>query len=333
MDKTEVGRATLLELLGEAGARPADEVVQALTYREIGVNPANDLATVIARADEFKDRLLAELALSPGEVYARGKAAPDARNGYFLHAFALYFMGLWSEPRAYKSIVAYLAADPVAADEQLDDIGTEDLPAILARTYDRGHLGSLKALIENASVPPFLRSACLRGLHGMARLGKVPRDQVVAYFEQLAGILPAEEDTEFLGLFAMDLAGLQEQRLRPLINQWFAEGMIGGFLTRPIDIDATYDAPYDELNEELTRHERFDGLIDYLSEWPWFRASDPDEFKDKQDEVDGVTVDEMLEYEASQPLVRVGRKIGRNEPCPCGSGKKYKKCCLDVADA
>jgi preprotein translocase subunit SecA len=24
---------------------------------------------------------------------------------------------------------------------------------------------------------------------------------------------------------------------------------------------------------------------------------------------------------------REGKKIGRNEPCPCGSGKKYKKCC------
>jgi len=24
---------------------------------------------------------------------------------------------------------------------------------------------------------------------------------------------------------------------------------------------------------------------------------------------------------------RVEKKIGRNEPCPCGSGKKYKKCC------
>ena len=24
---------------------------------------------------------------------------------------------------------------------------------------------------------------------------------------------------------------------------------------------------------------------------------------------------------------RVGDKIGRNDPCPCGSGKKYKKCC------
>jgi preprotein translocase subunit SecA len=26
--------------------------------------------------------------------------------------------------------------------------------------------------------------------------------------------------------------------------------------------------------------------------------------------------------------LRRGPKIGRNDPCPCGSGKKYKKCCL-----
>lgn len=26
-------------------------------------------------------------------------------------------------------------------------------------------------------------------------------------------------------------------------------------------------------------------------------------------------------------IVREGRKVGRNEPCPCGSGKKYKACC------
>jgi len=25
-------------------------------------------------------------------------------------------------------------------------------------------------------------------------------------------------------------------------------------------------------------------------------------------------------------VVREGRKVGRNEPCPCGSGKKYKHC-------
>jgi preprotein translocase subunit SecA len=30
---------------------------------------------------------------------------------------------------------------------------------------------------------------------------------------------------------------------------------------------------------------------------------------------------------ASAPIKIGGKKIGRNEPCPCGSGRKYKKCC------
>lgn len=29
----------------------------------------------------------------------------------------------------------------------------------------------------------------------------------------------------------------------------------------------------------------------------------------------------------SPPVVRRGEKVGRNDPCPCGSGKKFKKCC------
>ena len=30
---------------------------------------------------------------------------------------------------------------------------------------------------------------------------------------------------------------------------------------------------------------------------------------------------------AKQKTVHKGNKVGRNDPCPCGSGKKYKKCC------
>jgi hypothetical protein len=31
------------------------------------------------------------------------------------------------------------------------------------------------------------------------------------------------------------------------------------------------------------------------------------------------------------PIVERSPKVGRNDPCPCGSGKKYKKCCGDPA--
>ena len=35
-----------------------------------------------------------------------------------------------------------------------------------------------------------------------------------------------------------------------------------------------------------------------------------------------------LEEKKSHTLRREGKKIGRNDPCPCGSGKKYKNCCM-----
>jgi uncharacterized protein YecA (UPF0149 family) len=31
-----------------------------------------------------------------------------------------------------------------------------------------------------------------------------------------------------------------------------------------------------------------------------------------------------------KPIVRDTPRVGRNDPCPCGSGKKFKKCCLET---
>jgi uncharacterized protein YecA (UPF0149 family) len=35
---------------------------------------------------------------------------------------------------------------------------------------------------------------------------------------------------------------------------------------------------------------------------------------------------ENLDAGRATPVKREGEKIGRNDPCPCGSGKKYKRC-------
>ena len=56
------------------------------------------------------------------------------------------------------------------------------------------------------------------------------------------------------------------------------------------------------------------------------------EFEFKHEAFEGLSGEPVPESEeqnqeaAHQPFVRDGRKIGRNEPCPCGSGKKYKQC-------
>ncbi|MFT7234444.1 MAG: preprotein translocase subunit SecA [Methylophagaceae bacterium] len=48
----------------------------------------------------------------------------------------------------------------------------------------------------------------------------------------------------------------------------------------------------------------------------------------QHDQVDGMTGEaEQTDIEQqAQPITRDGRKVGRNEPCPCGSGKKFKQC-------
>ena len=34
------------------------------------------------------------------------------------------------------------------------------------------------------------------------------------------------------------------------------------------------------------------------------------------------------EQKRSTTFVREGKKVGRNDPCPCGSGRKFKQCCM-----
>jgi len=42
----------------------------------------------------------------------------------------------------------------------------------------------------------------------------------------------------------------------------------------------------------------------------------------------GPPPEELARRQRSAKVQRTVTKVGRNDPCPCGSGKKYKKCCL-----
>jgi len=72
--------------------------------------------------------------------------------------------------------------------------------------------------------------------------------------------------------------------------------------------------------------EMFNGMIHNIWEDTvkfLYRVSNPEKIKRKK-----VAEPVMAgNTEGNRPVVRKDKKIGRNDPCPCGSGKKYKKCC------
>ena len=65
-----------------------------------------------------------------------------------------------------------------------------------------------------------------------------------------------------------------------------------------------------------------DAKADWLYELPMW-----DNIFDKE------TKRELYLEQKKTGTVIVGKKVGRNDPCPCGSGKKYKKCCMNKEQA
>jgi len=108
------------------------------------------------------------------------------------------------------------------------------------------------------------------------------------------------------------------------------------------------------LVESLARRQRRPGLyfgpdevaqayMNRIDEPEWRRFADPWQFYEpekiaarqarpaQEAAASGEREDEAFDGGPFEtPYVRELPKIGRNEPCPCGSGKKFKKCCLDL---
>ena len=88
----------------------------------------------------------------------------------------------------------------------------------------------------------------------------------------------------------------------PKGQQWYRPIGLLGEDEFSADQDELIRTP--DLRQELT-HEIEDSLVNIHAFWLPLRQA-------------------IYERETSQ---RLGTKVGRNEPCPCGSGKKFKKCC------
>ena len=75
------------------------------------------------------------------------------------------------------------------------------------------------------------------------------------------------------------------------------------------------------MTNEANEDAKADGLIDRVEKKV---ASKRSSFLDFVKDADPEALERFL---PTEPVIRDEPKVGRNDPCPCGSGKKYKKCC------
>ena len=75
----------------------------------------------------------------------------------------------------------------------------------------------------------------------------------------------------------------------------------------------------------------FDRYHDAVTTWHCYRKEYDEDYRLEQSTVRKARPADphssVFHDSTSCTFQRAGKKVGRNDPCPCGSGKKYKKCC------
>ena len=308
-----------------------EEAIEGLTYIPRGENPSRALVAATAWVDEVTPRLLQELALSPEDVEARYQSAPDDLTAYYLHTFAIYLLGSFCEPRAWPLILDFFTSNPELSEDLEGEATSGALQAILARCYDGSGLSRLTSIILTERFDLLFRHACLQAYHGLVLSNRVSRSGLIAFVEKL---LEQEtgEDQDWAAMLASAAAELKEPQLKPKIEALFDTGVIQDsqsflpFINRK-DIAVIYGESDEDIAETILKEEYFDILIDHIRDWWWFLPYHPREVR-AMDAAERA-YDSYANY---QPYVRETPKTGRNDPCPCGSGKKHKKCCLRAED-
>ena len=123
---------------------------------------------------------------------------------------------------------------------------------------------------------------------------------------------PQEKMTGTIGELA------EKYDVRPVIFMGFLDG-INESITKPNDLEDMDEAS--EVEVEIIPEKLFFNMLkadaDYLYSL--------EQWEDILGEEKMVQI--AKEYKQSKTVRRATPKIGRNDPCPCGSGKKYKHCC------
>ena len=248
----------------------------------------------------------------------------EAANALF---FILHLAGERRETRAFAPLCR-LAKNAEVIEAVLGDGVTTTLKGILLSTY-AGDLDTLKGVIEAAEADEYVRTGALEVLAYLAATGRVSREEAEAYLLRLYDTLrPQHESFVWYGwTSAVALLGLEA--LSGVVRQAFARGLIDPMVTN-------YDLFREDLGRTLAdpermagfRHDRVAPLEDAIGELSgWYAFSDAAK-QDREQRALGRDGAGLATAATSQPVINPFKGVGRNDPCPCGSGKKFKKCCL-----
>jgi len=152
----------------------------------------------------------------------------------------------------------------------------------------------------------------------LPKLGPVTLEPILA---ELASTSDPDLRMTLCEMLAM--LGVRDERIWQMLSNEFARAPV---------LYSSYMAEYgDERAIPMIQR----AIYDFDPTGPWARL-DLSDLIESYEELAGAVPDEIGDHvdalleilDPPKPIPAVSKKVGRNDPCPCGSGQKHKRCCL-----
>lgn len=240
---------------------------------------------------------------------------------YLVHFPAIYMLAYFRETRAYDFVIRIASLSDEMAHDLLGDTITEDFGRILASVCD-GNIEPIKEIIENSSLDEYVRDQALDSLLILLNHGVVSREQLVFYFKELFnGKLEVDYSSVWDSLPGI-CSLIHPKGLEDDIRRAVADEKVMRIIARLDYMERQLDRPVKEVLDELKQDASYSMISesDVFSLQGWVGVGFEEDFEDAYVE------DFDDEIPLNIPFKRESF-VGRNDPCLCGSGKKYRKCC------
>lgn len=261
--------------------------------------PTEALRAAVVQSQQTVPHLLKAIE-DPREVCRRLRADED----YVLPLFAFYLLAELREKKAYPLIVDFFSIPGEVTLDTTGDFVTEDLANVLT-SVACGDDSLIRRLIEDRQANEYVRAVAVRSLTGMVALGEQSRDTIMAYFKALFNGRLEQERCYVWDALVTESLNLHPKDVLDEIKAVIAKRFIDDFSVTWQDVVKASARSLDECLDLIrrTRDPLIKDTASFVASGPIFHPKIPE-----------------------QPTKK--NKIRRNDSCPCGSGKKYKKCCM-----
>jgi hypothetical protein len=250
---------------------------------------------------------------------------PVSRGEWWLRLHAAMILGLMERESAGSLLVEFMRRMAEADDDALQDWLAGEWPAFFANKPP-SVLDAVRDLCLDRRSDWYVRANALEVVVAVAaRQDPDTLESTLAWIADNAA--DERERPEMRPWWCHALLDYPREQYRPLLESLAASEPVPGAAFDAEDIRRAYAGDPEHGPSHLGKD-------------PW-RFYTPESIRERQDrwarevDEDDGEADESDDALATivEPYVRELPKVGRNDPCPCGSGRKFKKCCLPTWQA